>query len=92
MPNPVRKIANGQPVFSICIVPWSDDISGNISKQFNPHMNVYMVNTNLPHRKVSQEYFIWFCSTSPHASSGEQFEALAGNLYAYTIPLEIDCS
>ncbi|KAJ7135241.1 hypothetical protein C8R43DRAFT_1089512 [Mycena crocata] len=80
MPNPVRKIADGRPVFSIRIVPWSDDVSGNVSKQFNPHMNVYMVNSCLPHRKVTQECFIRFCSTSPHASSGEQAEALAEDL------------
>jgi hypothetical protein len=55
-------------------------------------MNVYMVNANLPHRKVSQEYFVRFCSISPHASSGEQFEALAEDLYAYPIFSEISCS
>ncbi|KAJ6488399.1 hypothetical protein DFH09DRAFT_1105629 [Mycena vulgaris] len=58
MPNPVRNIAKGRPVFSVRIIPWSDDVSGN----------------------VSQEYFIKFCSTSPHASSGEQLEALAEDL------------
>ncbi|KAJ7934035.1 hypothetical protein B0H13DRAFT_1591791, partial [Mycena leptocephala] len=77
MPNSIRKIAKGRPVFSMRITPWSDDVSGNASKQFNPHMNVYIANANLPHHKVSQEYFVRFCSTSPHASSGEQFEAVA---------------
>ncbi|KAF8143985.1 hypothetical protein K438DRAFT_1910992 [Mycena galopus ATCC 62051] len=79
MPNPVCKLANGRPVFSIRIVPWSDNVSGNVSKQFNPHMNVYMVNGSLPHRKVTQEYFVRF-STSPHASSGEQLKALVEDL------------
>ncbi|KAJ7725015.1 hypothetical protein B0H14DRAFT_3620845 [Mycena olivaceomarginata] len=83
MPNPVRNIAKGRPVFSVRIIPWSDDVSGNVSKQYNPHMNVYMANGCLPHRKVSQEYFIRFCSTSPHASSGEQFEALVSDLDKY---------
>jgi hypothetical protein len=83
MPNPVRKIAKGRPVFSMRIIPWSDDVSGNVSKQFNPHMNVYIANANLPHRKVSQEYFVRFCSTSPHASSGEQFEAVAEDLWVF---------
>ncbi|KAJ6586682.1 hypothetical protein B0H10DRAFT_1733084, partial [Mycena sp. CBHHK59/15] len=80
MPNPVRKIAQGRPVFSVRIIPWSDDVSGNVSKQYNPHVNIYMANANLSHRKVSQEYFVRFCSTSPHASSGEQFEALSEDL------------
>ncbi|KAJ6599487.1 hypothetical protein B0H10DRAFT_2323014, partial [Mycena sp. CBHHK59/15] len=40
MPNPVRKIAQGRPVFSVRIIPWSDDVSGNVSKQYNPHVNI----------------------------------------------------
>lgn len=83
MPNPVCKIGKGRPVFSLRITPWSDDVSGNVSKQFNPHMNLYVASAILPHHKVSQEYFVRFCSTSPHASSGEQFEALAEDLYVF---------
>ncbi|KAJ6536221.1 hypothetical protein B0H19DRAFT_1213746 [Mycena capillaripes] len=81
----------GRPVFSIRIVPWSDDVSGNVSKQFNPHMNIYIANANLPHRKVAQEYFVRFCSTSPHASSGEQFEALAEDLDPKTYHEAYNC-
>ncbi|KAJ6608351.1 hypothetical protein B0H10DRAFT_1955505 [Mycena sp. CBHHK59/15] len=96
MPNPVRKIAKGCPVFSLWIVPWSDNVSGNVSKQFNLHMNLYMLNANLPHQKSSQEYFVQFCSASPHASSREQFKALADDLgpdkyhEAYDCELEQD--
>jgi hypothetical protein len=80
MPHPVRKIAAGRPAFCIRIMPWADDVSGNRSKQYNAHMNVYVANVNLPHRKLAQEYFVRFCSTSPHASSSEQLEALAEDL------------
>ncbi|KDR77189.1 hypothetical protein GALMADRAFT_267364 [Galerina marginata CBS 339.88] len=80
MPHPVRVIANGRPAFCIRIMPWADDVSGNRSKQYNAHMNMYVANVNLPHRKLAQEYFVRFCSTSPHASSSEQFEALAEDL------------
>ncbi|KAJ6609282.1 hypothetical protein B0H10DRAFT_1954712 [Mycena sp. CBHHK59/15] len=96
MPNPVRKIAKGCPVFSLWIFPWSDNVSGNVSKQFNLHMNLYMLNANLPHQKSLQEYFVQFCSASPHASSGEQFKALADDLgpdkyhEAYDCELEQD--
>jgi hypothetical protein len=75
MPNPVRKIANGRPAFTLLAMVWSDDVSGNVSKQYNPHTNVYLANASLPHDKFSQEYFIHFCSTSPHASSSEQLDA-----------------
>ncbi|KAF5371374.1 hypothetical protein D9615_009666 [Tricholomella constricta] len=77
MPHPTRQLAKGRPAFMLRIMPWCDDVSGNRSKQFNPHTNIYTANANLPHQKHSQEYFVRFCSTSPHASSLEQFEALA---------------
>ncbi|KAJ6552358.1 hypothetical protein B0H10DRAFT_1849475 [Mycena sp. CBHHK59/15] len=75
--HPVRAIALGRPVFVLRIMPWADDVSGNQSKQYNAHMNMYIANINLPHKKLSQEYFVRFCCTSPHASSLEQFDALA---------------
>jgi hypothetical protein len=81
MPHPVRKVANNRPVFILRIMPWADDVSGNRSKQYNAHMNIYIANINLPHRKLAQEYFVRFCSTSPHASSSEQFDGLAEDLY-----------
>ncbi|EPQ51029.1 hypothetical protein GLOTRDRAFT_108312 [Gloeophyllum trabeum ATCC 11539] len=57
-------------------MPWSDDVSGNVSKQFSPHVNMYLANSGLPHQKLAQEFFVRFCSTSPHASSSEQLDAL----------------
>ena len=42
--------------------------------------NVYIQNLNIPHKKLAQEYFVRFCSTSSHASSSEQFEALVNDL------------
>ncbi|KAJ7862001.1 hypothetical protein B0H14DRAFT_3615236 [Mycena olivaceomarginata] len=68
-PHPVREIAQGRPVFVLRIMPWADDVSGNRSKQYNAHMNMYIANINLPHQLLSQEYF--------YASSLEQFDALA---------------
>ncbi|KAJ6508188.1 hypothetical protein C8R45DRAFT_815921 [Mycena sanguinolenta] len=76
-PHPVREIAQGRPVFVLRIMPWADDVSGNRSKQYNAHMNMYIANINLPHKLLSQEYFVRFCATSQYASSLEQFDALA---------------
>ncbi|KAJ7803462.1 hypothetical protein B0H14DRAFT_3091985 [Mycena olivaceomarginata] len=76
MPHPLRQMAKGRPIFRLRIMPWSDDVSGNVSKQYNAHTNMYVTNLNLPHQKLQQEYFIRFASTSPYASSSEQFVAL----------------
>ncbi|KAJ7659002.1 hypothetical protein B0H17DRAFT_1163196 [Mycena rosella] len=77
MPHPLREKAQGCPIFRLRIMPWSDDVSGNVSKQYNAHTNMYVTNFNLPHQKLQQEYFIRFASTSPNASSSEQFVALS---------------
>ena len=55
---------------------WADDVSGNRTKQYNPHPNVYIANINLPHKKLQQEYFVRFTSTSPDASALEQLEVI----------------
>ncbi|KAJ7836514.1 hypothetical protein B0H13DRAFT_1913006 [Mycena leptocephala] len=77
MPHPLREKARRRPMFRLRIMPWSDDVSGNVSKQYNAHTNMYVTNLNLPHQKLQQEYFVRFASTSPHASSSEQFVALS---------------
>lgn len=81
--NPVRETASGHPVFTLRVMPWSDDVSGNVSKSYNAHMNVYVANVNIPHKKLYQEYFVRFCSTSPDVSSSEQFDALAEDLWVF---------
>lgn len=75
--HPVRVTAAKRPTYTIRLMTWSDDVSGNKTKQFNAHTNVYVANVNLPHEKRKQEYFVRFCSTSQHASSSEQLEILA---------------
>ncbi|KAJ7828992.1 hypothetical protein B0H13DRAFT_1916735 [Mycena leptocephala] len=40
MPHPLRETAQGRPMFRLRIMPWSDDVSGNFSKQYNAHTNI----------------------------------------------------
>ena len=76
MPHPMRVRAGGRPVYSVKIKLWSDDVSGNRSKQWNKHYNWCWTHAGIPQRLANQEYFIRFLSTSPHASPLEQMEAI----------------
>ncbi|TFK34493.1 hypothetical protein BDQ12DRAFT_763286 [Crucibulum laeve] len=91
MPNPLCEIAKGHAMFRIRSMPWSDDVSGNVSKQYNAHTNLYITNSSLPHRALSQEYFVRFCSTSQHASSSKQFAALKDDFNADVWHEAYDC-
>ncbi|KAJ6543650.1 hypothetical protein B0H10DRAFT_1940749 [Mycena sp. CBHHK59/15] len=55
--HPIGEIAHGHPVFVLRIMPWADMSPGNRSQPYNAHMNMYIANINLPHQKLSQEYF-----------------------------------
>lgn len=50
--NPIHMIAKDRPVFSLWVMPWTDDVSGNQSKQYNLHVNIYMKNLNVPSNKL----------------------------------------
>ncbi|KAI0309904.1 hypothetical protein OF83DRAFT_1088741 [Amylostereum chailletii] len=75
MPNPLHELAHGRPMFTIRSLVWGDDVSGNRSKSYNPHTNIYIANASLPHKQLLQEYFIRFSSTSQHATCPELFTA-----------------
>jgi len=62
-------------------MPWADDVSGNRTKQYNPHINIYMQNINVPHKLRKQQFFTRFCSTSKHATSNEQFRGYLEDWY-----------
>ncbi|KAH7875341.1 uncharacterized protein C8R40DRAFT_1272362 [Lentinula edodes] len=77
MPHPSRKLVpDGYDLYDVFYPLWVDDVSGNRSKQYNKHINMYTVNSNLPGRLIQQEYFVQFISTSPNATSPEQFAAV----------------
>ncbi|KZV93889.1 hypothetical protein EXIGLDRAFT_571793, partial [Exidia glandulosa HHB12029] len=76
MPNPLRAKANGEELFTLFLNAWVDDVSGNVSKQWNKHWNVCFENACLPGVLLFQEYFVRFVSTSQNATAPEQLASL----------------
>ncbi|CAK5262380.1 unnamed protein product [Mycena citricolor] len=83
MPNVQRKLVDeDEDLFVVMVSPWADDVSGNRSKQYNKHMNMYTGNGCLPGRLLQQEFHMHFLSSSPHATSPEQFSAFRDQVKA----------
>jgi hypothetical protein len=76
MPNPLRDLAGGEPLYTSWISVFKDDVSGNRSKQWNKHINIYTRHSNIPRSLLSQGAYLKFLSTSPNASATEQMFAL----------------
>ncbi|KAG1880851.1 hypothetical protein F4604DRAFT_1879834 [Suillus subluteus] len=45
-------------VYAVPLIIFMDDVSGNVSKQWNKHHAIYMSNVNLPHEMLEKEFFL----------------------------------
>ncbi|KAJ6631949.1 hypothetical protein B0H10DRAFT_2159551 [Mycena sp. CBHHK59/15] len=81
MPNVLRALAEGDDLYVVMVLIWADDVLGNKSKQYNKHINMYLANSNFLGQLLQQEYFVRFVSTSPHATSLEQFSAIKEQIH-----------
>ena len=75
MPNPWRVKAKGRPVYCVQLNLWQDDVSGNVSKQWNKHYMLCMTLAGIPKKLLFQEYFTHFVTCSPNASALELAKA-----------------
>ena len=76
MPHPRQEHAKGRMVYGVPLIIFVDDVSGNISKQWNKHHAVYMSNGLLPRQMIDKEFCTRFVTSSPHATPMELVKAL----------------
>ncbi|KAH7885946.1 hypothetical protein F5I97DRAFT_1936899 [Phlebopus sp. FC_14] len=63
-------------VYAVPLIIFMDNVSGNVSKQWNKRYAIYMSNANLPHAMVEKEFYIHFMTSSPHTTPMELMSAM----------------
>ncbi|KAG1855245.1 hypothetical protein F4604DRAFT_2042442 [Suillus subluteus] len=81
-PNPLRERSKGRMVYTVPLIIFMDDVSGNISKQWNKHHAIYMSNANLPREMLEKEFLVRFVASSPHAPLMELMRAMKESICA----------
>ncbi|KAG9088370.1 hypothetical protein FRC07_012597, partial [Ceratobasidium sp. 392] len=89
MPHPLRRTAQGRPVYSIPVIVFMDDVSGAVTTQWNKHMCTYMSNGAIPREKQQSEFNIRFVTTSTHATPSELMQGIRKSFEdAFKSPIE----
>lgn len=80
MPHPLRAKAGGRMVYTVPLIVFMDDVSGNISKQWNKHHAIYMSNASLPREMLEKEFCVRFVTSSPHAAPMELMKGMKDSI------------
>ncbi|KAH9913799.1 uncharacterized protein BXZ73DRAFT_55315, partial [Epithele typhae] len=81
MPNPLRAKSKGRMVYAVPLIVFMDDVSGNISKQWNKHHVIYMSNASLSREMLEKQFCVRFVTASPHASPMELMAAMKESIW-----------
>jgi hypothetical protein len=63
-------------VYSVPLIIFMNDVSRNVSKQWNKHHTIYMSNANLPREMLEKEFCVQFVMLSLHAAPMELMHAM----------------
>ena len=63
-------------VLTVPLITFMDDVSGNVSKQWNKHHVVYMLNAAMAREMLEKEFCVHFMSFSPHATPLELMQGV----------------
>ena len=76
--------AGKRMVYAVPLIVFMDDVSANISKQWNKHHVIYISNANMPREMIEKQFCIRFVSSSPHAAPMELMRGFKESLtYAF---------
>ncbi|KAK4698294.1 hypothetical protein P7C70_g7986, partial [Phenoliferia sp. Uapishka_3] len=94
LPSPQRALADSLPFFSIPLILFTDDASGNRSRKWNKHWVFYTTNGALTRKLQDLEANIRFLAASPSADALEMCEAVVKELNEiFMEPITVyDCS
>ena len=67
-------------VYAVPLIVFMDNVSSNISKQWNKYHTIYMSNANLPCEMLEKEFSICFVTLSLHVSPIELMQAMKDSI------------
>ena len=68
-----RDLADDMPIYISYVETFTDDASGNVSKQWNRFENQYLSHRNLPREMIQMQNHVHFLSASSSVRANEQF-------------------